>query len=60
MSNSQDQLQLGMDLSPAEWLNQCRRTIAKARAKGFETSHIERAQKRVFDSQKQKFMQGRA
>ena len=58
MLNS-NQLSLGMELTPAQWLNECRRTIEKMRQKGFETAHIERAQERVFNSQKSKFMKGR-
>lgn len=56
---NQNQLSIDMDLTPAQWLYECRRTIAKMRKNGFETAHIERAQERVFNSQKSKFMKGR-
>lgn len=56
--NNPHQIELGMNLSPAEWLNECRKTIKKAREKGFYTSHIERAQSRVFNQQKQNFLSG--
>lgn len=58
MSN-QNQLYLGMDLTPAQWINECRRIIKASRQAGLNPVELERKQQRIFNEQKQRFIESR-
>lgn len=60
MRNSNpNQLYLGMDLSPAEWMAQIRKTIRNAKQAGADSKLLERQQSQAFNYFKTAYKAGR-